>query len=145
MIRTNQLVADYEYISQHDEAVDSDAEEFTAKWQRYLDGLEPPPLKKGHKPTVFTLRQLRAPQKAKLSRLFGDDDRRLELCYVAGAMAVVKADEIRDISNNLIELKHVTEDGVQMLDSDSLEAIGFEVAVELGSVALTRSSPRPNS
>lgn len=144
MIRTNQLVADYEYVCKQDDAVDSSGEEFEEKWQRYLDGLEQPPLKPGHKPTVFTLRQLRAPQKAKLSRLFGDDDRRIELCYTACALAVVKAENLMDAEGKYVELSHVREGGVEVLDVDSMEIIGFEIAIEIGALALSRSTPRPN-
>lgn len=55
---SNTLVSEYRYISILDSAVDSDGDGFPEKWQRYLDGMDEPPLKAGEVPTIFTLRHL---------------------------------------------------------------------------------------
>ena len=54
------LTGEYTYISRLDDALDTEAPDFDARWQQYLDGAADAPLKAGSSPTVFSLRHLKA-------------------------------------------------------------------------------------
>lgn len=109
MIRiSNTLVADYEFISQSDDAVDRPppvpdeapdpedkaavrayeaakkaALDFARAWDLYLDGKGDPPLRQGADPTVFVLRHFGPKERTALMPLASRSQVRLELARAA--------------------------------------------------------------
>lgn len=146
-IRANTLVDSFDYVSQYDEAIDHDVEEFDHKWKLYRDGMGEPPLKAGAKPTLFKLRHVTSTERVYLMELSHGEERGLYITAAAMALVGVKglegADgkkvEIRQESTSVgpVKIRHATK--------DSLDALPLEVILELGALALERSSVRPNS
>jgi hypothetical protein len=146
MLRGNTLVADYEYISQSDEAVDSEAEGFELKWKHYLDGMGEPPLKAGETPTIFKLRHLMPTERAYLAEASNGDERGLFIAAAAIALVGVKGFDGPD--GKPLEVKQeVTRAGtvkIRSANKATLDALPVGVLFELGALALERGRVRPS-
>ncbi len=146
-IRTNTLVADYDYVSQFDEAVDRSADDFDHQWKVYRDGLGEPPLKVGESPTRFKLRHVTATERLYLLELSQGDERGLYIAAAAiglvGAKGLTGQDgkpvTIRQESTNVGTVR------IRSATKDSLDALPMEVLLELGGLVMERATVRPSS
>jgi hypothetical protein len=147
-IRSHTLVDKYEYVSRFDEAVDQSVEDFEQAWQRYRDGTAQPPLKLGEEPTRFTLRHVTSTERLYLFEITQAGGERNALYLAAAAVGLVSVKGLTGADGAAIEIRQeVTRAGplkIRSATKDSLDAIPWEVLMELGSVVLERSAVRPS-
>ena len=146
-IRANTLVADYEYISQFDEAVDKSAEDFDHKWKLYRDGMAEPPLKAGEKPTFFKLRHVTSSERAYLLELAQGNERGLFLGAAAIGLIGVKGLDGADGKPLQVRQESTTVGTIRLRSAtkESLDVLPLEVLLELGGLVMERLTVRPNS
>ncbi len=163
------LVEDYSYISRQDDAVDSPAEptatdsqeaieqkvkaaeDFEHRWERYTDGMAEPPLRPGVKPTVFHMRHMGNPARAKLApylhRSSEDISHFWEAAIAAFALSVRKVENCAGLDGRPVKLVTEMDDQgihpVEMLTRESMEHFDMSVLIEVGGFAIKRLNPSP--
>lgn len=143
--KTNTLVADFKYISVFDSAVDSSGEDFAERWQRYLDGMEEPPLKPGETPTVFTLKHLSS---LEIKRLIEQEEKHGKEATTVAACAIglVAAENWTDGKSHTFVREMDTSwiYPVSIVKSEEMAKLPHEVMTDLGGRIVMAASPRPN-
>ncbi len=143
-IRPNTLVADYDYISEHDEAVDRSVEDFDLKWKHYRDGMGDPPLIPGSKPTVFRLRHLGSADRMFIGAANGGH----ELLLTAAGIALIGVTGLSDEEGKpVVFRKDATKFGpyrITHAHGDIIAAIPMSVLADIGSIAMERAALRPS-
>lgn len=148
--KSNSNAEPYQYISRQDPAVDTDDPDFDAKWQVYLDGKGEPPLRPGQKPTVFVLRPLRTYARNALAKVCSDS-RKGDMYsdaapFVAAcALSLMGIENFRDGAGNQINVvsEYDEKERVHVLSEKSLDAIGQDVAIEIGIEVMRRTYGAP--
>ena len=144
----NTIVEDYEYISRHDDALDSGNPAFEDKWQKYLDGVGQVPLRDGHAPTKFKMRHIQTSQKAQISEHMSkaaeDNSLWQKACYEAARIALVDCSGLVDVDGSDFKIKRVRVDGVSKVSEETINKLPYEVLIELGAVAISKMAPRPS-
>lgn len=136
------LVDEFEYISLHDSAMDTEAEEFAEKFAKYREGTtDAPPLKDGETPAVWTLKPI---TDARLKAML--DGVREEHGQAAWAVAVAAAgiksvSGIKGEDGKAFKLRFVREEGYPIICNEDLNSIGAAILHEIGMVILTHQSP----
>lgn len=146
MLRSHTLVADYEFISQFDDAVDRTVDDFEHRWQMYRDGAADCPLIAGVEPTRFTLRHITSTERVYLLELHSGGEH--GLMVAAAAMALVGIKGMRDEAGKPLEAKReFTEVGplrIQHATRETMDRLPVDVILEIGSVVLERMKLRPS-
>lgn len=143
---SNTLVADFEYISVYDDAVDSSGDDFPEKWQRYLDGQAPPPLKPGETPTVWVLKHLTELEKKRLieqEEKHGHQATALTACAI-GIKAVKNWPEDGKSHTFVRETDNTWIYPISIVKAVELAQLRQEWIDDLGGRIVMASAPRPN-
>lgn len=147
MIKSNTLVEDFDVISQYDDSLDKDAPDFEQKWKEYRDGMGEPPLKAGEQPTRFKLRHITSTEHTYLSELAYGGDKGLFIGAAALALVSVKG-MVGPDGHPVAVVQEVTKVGplrLRSADKATLDKFPLEVLLELGAIAMERSTVRPSS
>jgi hypothetical protein len=127
---TNSLVEPYQYISRHDEAVAKDDDDFEHKWELYLDGKAPPPIRAGGKPTIWHFRPLSPRQRMRVIDRGGIEGAALSL-----SLSLIRVENLEDDKGRAIKLEYTHEDGMRVVSEESMAVIhragGDELLLDL--------------
>ena len=141
--KTNRLVGNFEYICRHDSAVDDTVEDFEHKWQLYLDGQGPPPLKSGEQPTTLLLKHLSS---VELERVFEYATQGGAACAMAAcAVGLVGAKNL-DGKDRTFERERDDQGfyKIEVVKKDELDAFDIAALVDIGGRIVMAATPRPN-
>jgi len=140
-LKTATLVADWDYISLHDEAMDDETDGFQKLYEDFVEGRGPAPLKDGVEPTVWKLAHLSDVRTiAKLDGIRTSDGN-TAWAVAASACCIVSVQGLTDSEGKPYRIRREYEDGVKMLPTAQINEIGIDIMAEIGMVILTKKSP----
>lgn len=132
LTKTNTLQEDYELITIHDDDVDREAKNFDAKWQRYVEGKGPPPLKDKASPTRFQFRH-HSPEARERIRDLMMRGRGFEAMRLSCRAALVGV--IGPVAGEEVVVRRDFEDGIEVANREAMEKIPDSVVHEFGAAA----------
>ncbi len=147
MIKTSTLVENFDVISAYDDAVDKDAPDFDQRWKQHRDGMGDPPIKAGETPTRFKLRHISSTERTYLVEIAQGDDKGLYIGAAALALVGVSG-MVDDEGRQIVVAQEVTKVGplrIRSATKATLDKLPVEVLLELGALAMERSTVRPSS
>ena len=144
-LSTATLSEPFEYISLHDDALDTEREDFADEFQRYRDGQAPPPLKPGVEPTRWTLEPITdARLKAMLEGVREEHGRTMWFLATA-AVGVTGVSGLSDERGRPFKLKRPrSSDGYPTMSHEQQDQIGAQILAELGMAIITHNIPSPS-
>lgn len=137
---TATLQKEFDYVSDHDSALDKSVPDFAERMKRFRDGSdrEALPLKDGETPTVFTLKPIAS---QRTISLLGDLMAREGIyTYYTQAMALglLRAENL----GFNIERKRI--EGFEQVTNECIDQFPRDVIHELGQVIVDHSNPNPS-
>ena len=135
------LMGEFTHILSTDPALDTEAEGFVDAYKRFQETGEPPPIKNGMKPTVFTLEHVTDAEK--LAEIHGKLERYGTQAYAIelGCYALKGVSGLKDNAGQDFALKFELVDGFRKVCKDHRDAMGPELLKELGLTVHNKQSP----
>ena len=136
------LAAPFEYISLHDSAIDSEAENFAEEFAKYREGTIPnPPLKPGETPTIWTLAPITDARLRAMLDGVREEHGRAAWAVMTAAAGIKAVSNLSDAEGKPFKIRFEYQDGFPTVIKEQLNQIGAEILNELGMVILTHNSP----